>query len=328
MDFYVSVEEEGFYDQEIISMGGKIHHGIVKAKGPIKSFNTLRKTVKNEKYDYVLRTSQHSLATIDLIAAKLGGARKLVYRSSNSNISGSLISRIIHILFSWLPKIVPTVKIAPSTEAAEFVFGKGCVQKNKVILLNNGIKIADYIFDPKERMKIREELGINDKLVIGHVGRFSYQKNHIFLLDIFKEIIKKEPNSILLLVGKGELENKLKSKIEELGLEDKVILTGVRQDVPKLMMAMDSLVFPSFYEGMPNTIIEAQATGLFCVIADTITKEAQITNDITYVSLDELPEVWAEIVLKNIRERNRVEAINQIKEKNMILMILLENLRG
>ena len=139
------------------------------------------------------------------------------------------------------------------------------------------------------------------------------QKNHSFLLDIFNEIHKQNQNTVLMLVGKGELKDKIKEKIKALNLEDSVIFTGVRSDIPALLSAMDVFVFPSFYEGMPNTVIEAQATGLPCLIADTITKEANVTGLVRYMPL-KAPEEWAK------------EALNMISDTRMqTKKIMIEN---
>lgn len=309
MDFYVTLQEEGFYDREIFSMGGKIYNSMPKSQGFLKSFNRLKNTVKNEKYNYVMRVSQHSLSTIDLIAAKLGGAQTLVYRSSNSNTGCGKINKILHVLFKWLPMIVPTIKIAPSTEAAEFMFGKNSVNKGKAFIIKNAISTENFIFDQEKRDKIRQEFKIDDEFVVGHVGRFNHQKNHSFLIDVFSEIVKKHEKSILILVGKGELENDIKNKIKTLGLTNKVIFTGVRSDIPNIMMAMDVFIFPSFFEGMPNTVIEAQATGLQCVISSKITKEANITGNLEYLSIDDTAEMWAWKVLSysNSYERKNIK---------------------
>lgn len=306
MDFYVFTSDEGFYDKEIISMGGRIYHSIPKSKKPFKSFINIINTVKQEKYEIVFRTSQHSLSALDLIAAKIGGAKVLVFRSSNSNTCSGKISQILHGIFRILLKNVPTIKIAPSTKAAEFMFGEKCVKNGDVIIVKNAIPIDNYEFNIEKRNKIRKELNIEDKFVVGHVGRFNEQKNHDFLIDIFLEIVKKKNNAVLVLVGKGELENKIKSKIKEHNLIDKVIFTGVRQDVPDLLMAMDVFVFPSLFEGMPNAVIEAQATGLPCYISNSITKEVKITNLVHFIPLDAKASEWADIILTNEGNKKRV----------------------
>ena len=298
-DFIVSVKEKGFYNDEIENLDGRIYYVPPKSKSFVKSFLGIRKIVKEQKYKYVIRVNEHSLSTLDLIAAKLGGAKMLIMRSSNAGTAGGKINKILHRIFKFLPKIIPNVKIAPSSEAACYTFGKKQLNKGKVKILHNAIPYEDFIFNQDIRNKMRKDLKIEDKLVIGHIGRFNEQKNHKFLVDIFEKIKEENKNAILLLVGKGNLENEIKKQVEELNLNDSVIFLGIRKDIPQLLMAMDIYVFPSLYEGMPNTVIEAQATGLKCIVSDTITKEANITGLVTYVSLTNDINIWKNNILKN-----------------------------
>ena len=127
-----------------------------------------------------MRVSQHSLSTLDLIAAKIGGAKTLIYRSSNSKTGGGAVNQIMHLLFKWLPMFIPDIKLAPSTEAAEFMFGKNCVKSGRALIIKNAIPLDVFEFDKVKRDKIRKEFNLDDKFVIGHVGRFSSQKNHNF----------------------------------------------------------------------------------------------------------------------------------------------------
>jgi len=300
MDFCVSKSEKGFYDDEIKSLGGKIYVVSPKSKKPLKSFFQIKKIVKENKYNSVLRTSQQSLATIDLIAARCGGAKKLIYRSSNANITGGGLKKFLNKLFSFLPKIVPNVKVAPSTEAAEFVFGKNSVKNGEVTILPNGVDYDKFKINFETREKLRKELGVEDRIVFGHIGRFNIQKNHSFLLEIFKEVSKSIENAVLVIIGEGELEQEIKDKVISLKLNDKVKILEPQSNINEYLMAFDMLIFPSFFEGMPNVVIEAQATGLRCVISDTITREAEITNLLTYVDLKEDVKKWSDIILSQI----------------------------
>lgn len=307
MDFAVAVNEEGFYDKEIIAMGGKIHHITPKSMGVLKNFNSIKKLVHDENYEYVLRTSQHSLSALELLAAKQGGAKVRVFRSSNSNTtSGSQKEMILHKICGFMPKYFANVRIAPSTEAAEFMFGKKCIQSGKAKLIHNAVDTNFFCYDIESRKRHREEFMISNEIVVGHVGRFSNQKNHKFLLKIFYELVQFNSNVKLILVGTGELEKEIKTLVKEYNLREKVIFTGVRNDVNELLSAFDVFLFPSFYEGMPNTVIEAQATGLPCVIADTITQEANITGLVRYKSLNVSPKEWAKELIKcaNIERRD------------------------
>lgn len=304
MDFAVAEERKGFYEDEILSLGGKIHRVSPKTKGFIKNFIEIKSLVKIENYKYVLRVSQHSLSAMELFAAKLGGAQVRAFRSSNSNTGGGKANQIIHMFCRPLPRIFANVWIAPSTEAGVFGFGHSGVKNKKFHMLHNAIQYDEYAYSFENRQTIRNELGLGNAFVVGHVGRFTHQKNHLFLLEIFKQILNTHPSAKLVLVGNGRLENDIRAKIDELGIKDQVVFTGVRRDVPKLMAAMDVFVLPSFFEGMPNTVIEAQACGLPCVIADTITREANITGLVRYLPLQNVDE-WASTVVTVAMDDNR-----------------------
>lgn len=330
MDFCVNVKEN-YYESEIKSLGGNIYVIPAKSTHPIGSFFKLKNIVRNNKYDYVMRVNEHSLSTIDLIAAKLGGAKKLIMRSSNAS-SGSKKSVMLHKMFRFLSKTIPDVKIAPSELAAEYTFGKNCIKDGKAFLIHNAVDLDIYKYSIDERNRIRNEFNISDKYVLGHIGRFNQQKNHNFLLDIFKKVLDIRPDSVLMLVGKGELESKIKAKSKELGILNNIIFTGVRSDIPSLLSAMDVFVFPSLYEGMPNTVIEAQATGLPCIISDTVTGEANITKSVKYLPITNI-DLWVDTILKigidNIRHNYNKEFIEsgyEIKQsvKNFINLIFNE----
>lgn len=291
MDFCVNTKIND-YQEEILSLGGKIYYVPAKSKHPVKSFWSLRKIVKENKYDYVIRVNEHALATIDLLAAKTGGAKVLAMRSSNT-ASDSKLKDCLHKLFRPLTITIPNVRFAPSTEAAEYTFGRNCIINRKARLVHNGVDLNFYRFNRESRNKVREEFGIADEeIVIGHIGRFNTQKNHLMLVDIFNEFQKSHSNSKLLLVGIGTLQESIRKKVISNKIEDKVIFANLRNDIPDVLSAMDVFVFPSFFEGMPNTVIEAQATGLPCVISNTITRESNITDLVSFVPLDVDLKIW------------------------------------
>lgn len=308
MDFYVTDSNEGYYDKEILSLGGKIYRSVPKSKNLLKSLKNLANVVKKNNYKYVMRVSQHSLSTLELLVAKLNGADVLIYRSSNSKTGGGKINTLLHYFFKWMSIRIPNIKIAPSTEAAEFMFGKNCIINKNAKILKNGIPLELFQFDEKKRNKIRNEFKIEEKFVIGHVGRFSEQKNHYYLLDVFSEIVKLNNDSVLLLVGNGNLENKIKERVKRLGLENQVVFAGTRSNIPEILMAMDVFIFPSFFEGLPNSVIEAQATGLPCLISDTITSEVKIIDEVKFMSIKEQPSNWAKEALTMTRN-NEIENI-------------------
>lgn len=298
-DFCIHVAEKCFYEDEILSLGGKIFRIPSKSQN-VKLFQKqLAQVIKTNHYQYVLRITSNAMGFWDLKIAKNAGAKVCCARSSNSSDGGAWKTRIAHQIGRLFFLKYVDVALAPSDLAAKYTFGRKAYENGKVHLLNNAVDLDIFQYNLNEREEIRKEFGISsEKLVFGHIGRFTEQKNHKFLLDIFKEIKTEKQDSVLVLVGDGPLKDEIRVKAKELGLEDSVIFSEVRSDISKIFSAMDCFIFPSFYEGMPNTVIEAQATGLPCIISDTITNKANITGLVDYVSLGQSPTHWAHMSLE------------------------------
>ena len=295
MDFCVNVAEKNYYEDEINSLGGKMFRIPTKSENMNGFKKGLVEVVKNGKYDSVLRITSNAMGFLDL---KIAGAKRCCVRSSNSSDGKGIKPWVAHRLGKLLYGKYVDVKFAPSDLAAIYTFGKKAYKKGNTKILHNGVDLNFFKYEEEAPKAVRSEFGIGDNVkIIGHVGRFMEQKNHIFLIDVFNEIHKKDKDTVLMLVGKGELEEKIKAHISELNLDGSVFFAGVRSDIPHLMSAMDVFVMPSFFEGMPNTVIEAQATGLPCVISDTITREANITGLVKYMPLEK-PEEWAQTALE------------------------------
>lgn len=299
MDFCVSEAEKGFYEDEIVSLGGRVFRTPPKSKDISAFRRELSGIIRNEGYEYVLRIASNAFGFMDLRIAQKAGARICSARSSNSSDGESFKAKAAHIAGKLLYTKYVDVKIAPSDLAAEYTFGKGAVKRGDVLILHNGIDLDRFSYDPVGREQIRTQLGVpSDALLIGHIGRFNKQKNHGYLIKVFSEVVKKRPDAMLLLVGEGELMEEVRKASSEAGIEDKVVFAGVRSDVPQLLSAMDVLALPSLYEGMPNVVIEAQAVGVPCVISDTITREANVTGNVKYLSIDLPPEDWADALIE------------------------------
>ena len=182
--------------------------------------------------------------------------------------------------------------------------------KSKYVIINNGLDLKDYRFSINKRDKYRNEFGVdNDTVVIGHVGRFNYQKNHTLLIDIFEKYHEKNKHSELWLFGKGELEDNIKKIVSQKKLSEFVKFYGIRGDINDIYSAIDCYVFPSLFEGMPNTVIEAQVSGLPCIVSDTITRECNVTNDVVFVSNKDSIDQW----IKNIKINNKKKRENSFE---------------
>ncbi len=304
IDFVVSADT-GFYEKEVIDLGGKIFRIPLRTKHPFKTCFSIYNIVKKNNYSSVLKLCDTPIGIFDLIPAKFAGTHKICVRSCNANSNEKIIRRVINSILRPLFNSIINIKIAPSILAAEYTFGKKAVSRGEVLYLHNAVDLNYYRYDSIERKRIRNQLGIDDDvIVIGHVGRFNFQKNHDFIIKVFDAYTNKHSNSKLLLIGEGELLNLIKSQVDSLSLTTNVSFLGVRSDIPSLLSAFDILLLPSFYEGMPNVVIEAQATGLPCVISDSITREADITGLVHYVSLDDDLNVWVDTIDDNVGIRN------------------------
>ncbi len=314
MDFCVNINERGYYDDEIEALGGKIYRIPPKSKDFRASFKGLENIVRENGYKCVMCSSVKPGTVLELIAAKKGGAERLIYRSSSAGTDGGFKRKLLHSTVGQLAKVVPDVKIAPSKEAAEYCFGKGCVEKGKVDILYNGVDTEQFYYADYRRSVMRAQLGLGNELAVFHVGRFTLAKNHGFLLEVFAEILKLQPDAKLYLVGGGELEENVKRKVNKLDIIDSVVFLGIRKDIPDLLCAADIFVFPSFYEGMPNTVIEAQALSLPCVISDRITSDADITGRVKYLPLGDA-KLWAKTSLEYAEKFERHDMTGIFKEK-------------
>ena len=193
--------------------------------------------------------------------------------------------------------------------ACEWLFGKGSVERGEARVILNGIDSTLFVYNESVRKELRQEMGIDDKFVIGHVGRFVNQKNHTFLLDIFAEICKRRDDAVLLLIGIGELMDAMKEKAANLGIADKVRFVGFRDDRNRFMQAMDSFLFPSLYEGLSVVLIEAQAAGLPVFT----TSETQYSPYMKFLSLKQSAATWAEELLKmgRIERKDMTDTLSQ-----------------
>lgn len=317
IDFAVSSPTKGLYEDEIAQLGGTVFHITSKSVSFVKNFRDIYAVVRDNQYENVLRISQNALSGMELYAAWFAGAKVRAFRSSNSQTySNSLKEIISHRVFKFFLNLVSNVKLAPSIESAEFMFGKRMVKKDKVAIIKNGINTKDFLFNELQRNELRVEYKIpEDGFVIGHIGRFNKQKNHKYLINVFHEVRTQRPNTHLFLVGQGELMEEIKDYAGIIGDLSYIHFLGVRKDIPELLCLFDCFVFPSLFEGMPNTVIEAQASGLPCIVSDTITKDVAITDLVTFISLQDSPATWAEKILSIPLKHDRTSYKTMIDSK-------------
>lgn len=309
-DFIIHKESENAYVEEIKSLGGKIYiFPQFTMKNIIAYPNYWKKFLSQHKEYKILHSHVRSYAIVFIKIAKKFGLETIVHSHSTSNGSGGL-SHVKGLLQFPLRKESDYL-FACSKISGEWLFGKKAVNFSNYRMIKNAIDTSKYIIAPSVRLEYRKLFDATNKTVYGHVGRLSEPKNHRFLLEVFSEIRKKSPDSLLVIVGEGSYRSQIESWIRELDLEQAVIMTGARSDVPQILSAMDVFLFPSLWEGLPVTVVEAQAAGLPCIISDQVTSEVAVSEAVTYLPINQGTECWVQSALSFAGKR--FDAIDDIK---------------
>jgi glycosyltransferase EpsD len=308
-DFAVHTGDQGLFEPEILGLGGRVYRSMPRFL--LYNFLQCRKAwlrfFTAHRYDCI-HIHMTNMAIPALLAAKELGITRLICHArvaDEPNLARRLAVRISR---RWL-RALSTQRFAVSDEAGRFIFGRDYIVKKNAIPANL------YRPDIKKRQTVRERLGLRDAFVIGHVGRFHNQKNHLFLLDVFLRVIKHVPHAHLLLAGDGENRPQIESRIAALGMASAVTLLGIRDDIPDLLQSFDIFVMPSLFEGMPGSAIEAQASGLPCLLSDTITPEAQIVNCLLdFIPIDKGSFPWVNRILEHaVNPLPRRDTTNEIR---------------
>lgn len=297
-DFLVHSSGKEHFDEEIEALGGRIYrvprfkvYNLFGYKKAIKSFFAVHHEFR------AVHGHMTSTASIYLPIAKRSGIPITIGHARSAGVAGGLKGMLTKVIRYPL-KYRADYCLACSKKAGESVYGKRWVKKEKVEVIPNAIDAKKYIYDKKVRTELRDKMELNDKLVIGHVGSFREAKNHAFLIQIFELLYKKRKDAVLILLGEGTLMESVKQQVSEAGLTQVVWFLGNKEDVSPYYQIMDYLVFPSFYEGLPGSIVEAQTAGLRCLVSDSITKEVGITELVEFYSLDRTAGEWAEHILE------------------------------
>lgn len=302
-DFLTHRNEEKDYDEEIKDLGGRIYN--LPPLNPLdpKYRLSLEQFFKGHQEYSIVHCHLDTMSAYPLSVAK---RYNIPVRIAHSHTAIQIID--YKYPFRMISKVVIPLYanklFACGKNAGEWMFPNKSFET-----LKNAIALNRYVYNPVSACSKKKELGIEKKYVIGHVGSFSATKNHDYLIDVFKNVIEKKPDSILMLVGEGNLESKIRKKVKKLSLANSVIFMGQRADIPELLEAMDLFMFPSLYEGLGLAFIEAQASGLPCIISDKVPTEASIASNIVSLSLGNSME-WAN---RAIRESNRVSRANNIE---------------
>lgn len=291
-DFLTHRSQSGAYDEKIRKMGGKVYHAPRLYPNQYSQYFRFMKKFFEEHPEYkIIHSHIDAMSYFPLRAAKENHIPIRIAHSHSSKLDRDLKLPIKYMALKNIEKVA-NVNCACGSVAGKFMF-----PNNDFHVVNNAIELNSFTFDEKIRNIKRRELKVENQFVIGHVGRYCYIKNQMFLLDVFKYVLAERENSHLLLIGKGEDQDKLKKKIRDLGIENKVSLLIDRADVAELYQAMDVFVLPSLFEGLPMVGVEAQANGLPCVVSDKISKEIMLTNNIMMLRIRDGAQRWSTEIL-------------------------------
>lgn len=310
-DFLVHRPQEGYYEKEIREYGGKVYRTCPFNPIKIKQYEKECKAILSSHPEYKVFHVHQELALWPLEYAHQLGIPTRICHSHNAKS----VVNLKYFFFLYQKMFVKkhcTDMFMCSPLAGEWTFGKKTVASGDVKFIKGNIETEKFRFNEQVRREVREKYGIGDKIVIGHIGRFMQQKNHMFLLEIFSIIHKKNPNTVLFLCGCGRLEDEIKKRATELGIYNDIIHIDVDPQTWRLYQAFDLFLFPSLWEGLPLTGIEAQTAGLPVLMSDVIADETVVTNNVTKFSLAESAENWADKALGILSEFNRVDCRDQV----------------
>lgn len=316
-DFLVTRNEIGEFDDEIDKLGGRIYRiPSIRSVGIIVFIKNINDFFNVHNEYNIVHCHMNTWSGLFLFLAKINGINIRIAQSHSSQkyfYPKNMLELLEHFfkkIMKYLIKFCASHFWAVGREAGEWLFGKN-IALSKMNIVPNAKDLFSFQFDQKARDHIRKDLFIpHDSYLIGHVGNFSYVKNHAFIINVFLELLNIDQETYLCLVGNGLLKNDIEINIKKLKIEDHVRVLGTRNDVNKLMSAFDILILPSYFEGMPNVVIEAQASGLHCFISDKITSEIDLgINLVHFLSLNNDAVYWA----KKIFEYKNITRINNIK---------------
>lgn len=295
-DFYFAEDSSFPQRAELERLGAGIY--------PIPSYSrvfayhkVLYQAFKERGYK-IVHAHLSTMSVFALFAAWRAGVPMRICHNHSTAHWGEGKKTLLKYILRPFNKLFATEYFACGEKAGRWMYGNHSFDTGRVHVMPNAIDTKKFEYDQDARVRLRNELNIpQDVFVIGHVGRFMFPKNHLFLLQVLKAVLRQKENAFLLLVGEGELQEAIRQNACELGLGDRVIFTGARKDVEKLYSAMDVFCLPSFYEGLPVVALEAQANGLRGVLSDRVASEADVTGTSVFLSLSEQPQKWAQKLL-------------------------------
>lgn len=320
-DYFLNTLEPDFYTDQALNLESKIYGRQHNTGNPIKKlwtrYSLFYKIIKKNKYSIVHIDETLEMTALSVMVSKLAGVKVIIAHSHNDHSTDKLSffeKKLLHPLCRIIISTLATDYFACSKMAGKWMFSKKINNSNKIVIINNGIESEKYKYNENIRNELRKQMNLEDYFVIGHVGRFFYQKNHKFILDVFSELLKEEPRSKLILIGEGELKYEMECYAQKIGIYNDIIFYGLCDKVNEILQIFDAFVFPSVYEGLGIVAIESQAASLKTFCAETIPKEVDITPYCHYISLSAGAKIWAKEILKNSKSYTRENTIPLIQK--------------
>lgn len=302
-DFIVHNDNKIDITPKVEAMGGRVYKVTPYYKNPVAFMYVIYKVIINHHYR-IIYSNMNTLSAFPLFAAWLAGVPVRILHNHSTSSPGETKRIIMKYILCPFARFFANHYLDCSQLAAVWMYGKDLADSGKVTVINNAIDLSKYAFHTEKRKTLRKALGLGDEFVVGHVGRFMFQKNHAFLLDAFAAALKKKPHMVLLLIGDGPLRPKMEEKAQQLGVGAQVIFLGLRSDVQDLYNVMDLFVLQSHYERLPFVGVEAPANGLSCLFSTAVTRETKLTKNAVFFELSQGAERWAEKIASCTGERN------------------------
>ena len=297
--------------EEIEKLGGRVI--LVPPYQKVISYHKELKRIFKENNYKIVHSNINALSVFPLFAAKCAGVPIRIAHSHSTTNKAEWKKNLLKQALRPFSKVFANTYFACTEHAGRWLFGNKTFDEGKVLVVNNGIDVDSYSFNEKIRKEKRKELKIKDTdIVIGHIGRFMKQKNHEFLIDIFNELYKENNNYKLMLIGQGPLQDEMKQKVKDLGIEDAVMFLGQKTDANKYYQAMDLFLFPSLYEGLGMVFVEAQSAALPSVASTEVPVIAQVSDRAYFIGLNQPIKVWTDKIKEVINQDRKVD-IKKIK---------------
>ena len=301
LDIYVvsTIKSEPKVEERIKKLGCHIIKLPSRKEETEKYFRKLVSFLRRNKIDVIHAHGNSATLAVEMAAGLLGGCKKRIAHSHNTKCSHVKADRILRPLFDCLY----TDALACGKDAGKWLFGN-----RPFTIIQNGRNVNKYSYNENVRIAMQQKLLLKDELVIGHVGGFFEQKNHEYILKIYRSILQMKPHSKLILIGDGPLRKDIEENAKDLG--EHVVFIGLVDNVEDYLQVMDGMLLPSLFEGLPLVSIEWQINGLPCILSDTITRDCAFTDNVKFLSLNLEPKIWAESIIKMVEENNRLYSSN------------------